>query len=182
MEALARVAVMVRAGAAPLWWGGVVAAGVGGLVPGVSGLAIGVYGGAAAAIVTAVAVALGRRRRYTQLADDAERAPRKALLQDRAVTARAWRKDHRWWLVGAFLAAIAAAFAVPAAPGMILAGAGTGLWAKAAWLGRLERARDGLLWTRTDAASPTAAPYRTTGLAAGDARPGGGKWATGQRP
>ncbi|NGN67674.1 hypothetical protein G5C51_27705 [Streptomyces sp. A7024] len=175
MEALARVAVMVRAGAAPLWWLGVLAAGIGGFVPGLTGPAIGVYGGAAAAIITAAAVALARRGRYTQRADEALRAPRSVILQDRAVTARAWRTAHRWWLAAAFLVAVAAAFAIPAAPGMVLAGAGAGLWAKAAWIGRLERARDALLWIRTDANSPLAGAYRTTGLAAGDALPGGAK-------
>jgi hypothetical protein len=67
--------------------------------------------------------------------------------------------------------------------GLPAAGIGgwAGLWLKAAWLGRLERAADALLWVRTDWV-PTGRPagervrgFRTTGLSAGDAAPGGAR-------
>ncbi|MCT7352354.1 hypothetical protein N4P33_09215, partial [Streptomyces sp. 15-116A] len=67
-QGLARVAVVVRAGAAPLWWLGVFAAGIGLLVPGLTGRRIGVLAGAALFIVAAAAVALLRRGRYRALA------------------------------------------------------------------------------------------------------------------
>ncbi|MYR58334.1 hypothetical protein GTY54_19545, partial [Streptomyces sp. SID625] len=54
---LARVAVVVRAGAAPMWWLGVVAAGAGTLVPGLTGRRIGVLAGAALFLVAAAVVA-----------------------------------------------------------------------------------------------------------------------------
>ncbi|MFJ5840861.1 hypothetical protein ACIQGO_29645 [Streptomyces shenzhenensis] len=180
-QGLARVAVVVRAGAAPLWWLGVFAAGIGVLVPGVTGRRIGVLGGAALFLVGAAVVACTRRRRYTARATGAARAGKHDVLQDRAVTVRNWRSGHRWWLLLAFLVALGSSFAVPAAGGMLLAGTGTGLRLKAAWLGRRERAGDALLWVRVDwldrrggrPAGKAVKAYRGTGIAAGDAAPGG---------
>ncbi|MFI8238757.1 hypothetical protein ACIF83_16035 [Streptomyces sp. NPDC085866] len=180
-QGLARVAVVVRAGAAPLWWFGVFAAGIGVLLPGVTGRRIGVLAGAALFLVTAAVVALVRHRRYAALARGAARAGKFDVLQDRAVTVRTWRRGHRWWLLLAFAVAFGSSFAVPAAGGMLLAGAGTGLRLKAAWLGRRERAEDTLLWVRVDwldrrGGSPAGAAVkglRGTGLAASDAAPGG---------
>ncbi|MFG2025046.1 hypothetical protein [Streptomyces sp. NPDC048825] len=182
-QGLVRVAVVVRSGAVPLWWLGVFAAGIGVLVPGVTGRRIGVIAGAALFLVTAAVVALLRRKRYVALAGGAARAGKHDVLQDRAVTARNWRRGHRWWLLLAFLAALGSAFAVPAAGGMLLAGVGAGLRLKAAWLGSLERGSEELLWVRVDWLSPRAgAPagkrikaYRATGIAAGDAAPGGAR-------
>ncbi|MET7455123.1 hypothetical protein ABZT03_25140 [Streptomyces sp. NPDC005574] len=177
------MAVVVRAGAAPLWWAGVFAGGVGVLVPGVTGRRIGVMAGAALFIVAAAVVAYRGRRRYTDLARGAARAGRHDVLQDRAVTVRNWRRGHRWWLLLAFVAALGSAFAVPAAGGMLLAGCGAGLRLKAAWLGRRERDGEALLWVRVDwldarggrpAGKPVRA-YRGTGIAAGDAAPGGAR-------
>jgi hypothetical protein len=182
-QGLARVAVVVRAGATPLWWFGAFAAGIGVLVPGVTGRRIGVLAGAALFIIAAAVVAYRRRRRYTALAQGAARAGKHDVLQDRAVTVRNWRRAHRWWLVLAFAVALGSSFALPAAGGMLLAGAGTGLRLKAAWLGRRERADDVLLWVRVDwldkrdgapAGKPVKA-YRATGIAAGDATPGGAR-------
>ncbi len=166
-----------------MWWLGVFAAGVGVLVPGLTGRRIGVMAGAALFIVAAAVVALLRRGRYTALARAAARAGRHDVLQDRAVTARAWRRGHRWWLLAAFAAALGSAFAAPAAGGMLLAGCGAGLRLKAAWLGRLERSEDALLWVRVDwlagngghPAGKTVKGYRSTGIAAGDAAPGGAR-------
>ncbi|CAL9508099.1 hypothetical protein SUDANB6_03589 [Streptomyces sp. enrichment culture] len=180
-QGLARVAVVVRAGAAPLWWLGVLAAGAGACVPGLTGRRIGVLAGAALFVVAVAAVAYARRRRYAALARSAARAGKHDVLQDRAVTARNWRRGHRWWLLLAFLAAVGSAFAAPAAGGMLLAGCGVGLWLKAAWVGRLERAADVLLWVRVDwltrsagrPAGKAVKAYRSTGIAAGDAAPGG---------
>ncbi|WP_371674510.1 hypothetical protein OG985_27245 [Streptomyces sp. NBC_00289] len=177
------MAVVVRAGAAPLWWAGVFAAGVGVLVPGVTGRRIGVMAGAALFIVAAALVAYRRRGRYTALARGAARAGRHDVLQDRAVTARNWRRGHRWWLLLGCLAALGSAFAVPAAGGMLLAGCGTGLRLKAAWLGRHERTEEALLWVRVDwldarggrPAGKQVKAYRGTGVAAGDAAPGGAR-------
>ncbi|MGW4753524.1 hypothetical protein [Streptomyces chartreusis] len=182
-QGLARVAVVVRAGAGPLWWLGVFAAGIGVLVPGFTGRRIGVLAGAALFIVTAAAVTSVRRRRYAALIDAANRAGKHDVLQDRAVAVRNWRRGHRWWLVAAFLAALGSAFAVPAAGGMLLAGCGAGLRLKAVWLGRRERAGNALLWVRVDwldgrggrAAGKAVKGYRTTGVAAGDAAPGGAR-------
>ncbi|MFI2510125.1 hypothetical protein [Streptomyces sp. NPDC018972] len=182
-QGLARVAVVVRAGAAPLWWLGVVAAGAGVLVPGLTGRRIGVLAGAALFLVAAAVVAYGRRGRYRAAARSAVRAGRHDVLQDRAVTVRNWRRGHRWWLLLAFLAALGTAFAVPAAGGLLLAGCGAGLWLKAAWIGRLERADEVLLWVRVDwlragagrPAGKAVKGYRTTGVAAGDAAPGGAR-------
>ncbi|MEU6475972.1 hypothetical protein ABZ858_03585 [Streptomyces sp. NPDC047017] len=164
-------------------WLGVAAAGTGVLVPGLTGRRIGVLAGIALFLVTAAVVACVRRRRYTALAEGAARAGRHDVLQDRAVTARLWRRGHRWWLLLAFAAALGSAFALPAAGGMLLAGAGTGLRLKAAWLGRRERAGDALLWVRVDWLDPRGGrpagravkAYRGTGVAAGDAAPGGAR-------
>ncbi|MFD1658184.1 hypothetical protein ACFSL4_08135 [Streptomyces caeni] len=182
-QGLARVAVVVRAGAAPLWWLGVFAAGTGVLVPGVTGRRIGVLAGAALFVVAAAVVARARRGRYTALARDAARAGKYDVLQDRAVTVRAWRRGHRWWLLAAFAVALGSCVAVPAAGGMLLAGAGAGLRLKAAWLGRREHAEDVLLWVRVDwlgvrggaPAGKRVGGYRSTGIAAGDAAPGGAR-------
>lgn len=182
-QGLARVAVVVRAGAAPLWWLGVVAAGIGVLVPGLTGRRIGVLAGAALFVVAAFMVAYVRRGRYAALAGSAARAGKYDVLQDRAVTTRNWRRGHRWWLLLGFLAAVGSAFAVPAAGGLLLAGCGAGLWLKAAWIGRRERAGEALLWVRVDwlgrgagrPAGKTVKGYRGTGVAAGDAEPGGAR-------
>lgn len=183
VQGLARVAVVVRAGAAPVWWSGVFAAGVGVLLPGLTGRRIGVLAGAALFIIAAAVVAYGRRKRYTALARGAARAGKHDVLQDRAVTVRNWRRAHRWWLLLAFAAALGSSLAVPAAGGLLLAGAGTGLRLKAAWLGRREQADDVLLWIRVDwlnrrNGAPAGKPvkgYRSTGIAAGDATPGGAR-------
>jgi len=179
-QSLARVAVVVRAGAAPLWWLGVLAAGTGLLLPGLTGRRIGVLAGAALFLVTAAVVALVRRGRYTHLASCATRAGRHDVLQDRRVTLRVVRRPRIWWLPAAFLAAVASSLVLPAAGGAVLAGAGAGLWLKAVWLGRRERADEALLWMRTDwlAAGAVGRPvkgFRTTGIAAGDAAPGGAR-------
>ncbi|MGX5214957.1 hypothetical protein ACWKT3_40835 [Streptomyces violaceus] len=182
-QGLARVAVIVRAGAAPLWWLGVCAAGVGALAPGLTGRRIGVLAGAALFVLATALVAYGGRKRYATLAASASRAGKHDVLQDRAVTVRNWRRRHRWWLLLAFLAALGTAFALPAAGGMLLAGCGAGLWLKAAWLGRRERADQALVWVRVDwlregAGRPAGKPvkgYRSTGIAAGDAAPGGAR-------
>ncbi|MFC5850818.1 hypothetical protein ACFPZI_02880 [Streptomyces chlorus] len=182
-QGLARVAVVVRAGAAPLWWLGVFAAGIGVLVPGLTGRRIGVSAGAALFLVALAAVAYVRRGRYRDLARPAVRAGKHDVLQDRAVSVRNWRRRNRWWLLLAFLAALGSAFAVPVAGGLLLAGCGVGLWLKASWIGRLEEAGEALLWVRIDwlsggAGSPAGKAvkgYRTTGIAAGDATPGGAR-------
>ncbi|AZQ35240.1 hypothetical protein EJ357_18540 [Streptomyces cyaneochromogenes] len=182
-QGLARVAVVVRAGAGPLWWLGVFAAGIGVLVPGLTGRRIGVLAGAALFIVAAAVVAYARRKRYAALIRSAARAGKHDVLQDRAVAVRNWRRGHRWWLLLVFLAALGSAFAVPAAGGMLLAGCGAGLRLKAAWLGRRERAEDALLWVRVDwldgrggrPAGKAVKAYRSTGIAAGDAAPGGAR-------
>ncbi|MGW8064576.1 hypothetical protein ACVV2G_20465 [Streptomyces ziwulingensis] len=182
-QGLARVAVVVRAGAAPLWWLGVFAAGIGALVPGLTGRRIGLLAGAALFVVATAVVACVRRRRYTALARSAARAGKHDVLQDRAVTVRNWRRGHRWWLLLAFLAALGSAFAVPAAAGLLMAGCGAGLWLKSAWIGRREQAEDALLWVRVDwlsrgfgrPAAKAVKAYRGTGIAAGDAAPGGAR-------
>ncbi|MBB4894824.1 hypothetical protein FHS39_003882 [Streptomyces olivoverticillatus] len=178
--ALARVAVIVRAPARLLWWLGMLSAGIGALVPGLTGRRIGVLAGAVLFAATAAAAFLARRKRYAELAQGASKASRSVFLQDRAVTARNWRRGRRWWLLAAFPAAVGSSFAVPAAAGLALAGLGAGLWAKALWLGTLERRGEALLWVRTEWAqgSPAAGSvsgYLTTGLAAGDAAPGGAR-------
>lgn len=182
-QGLARVAVVVRAGAAPLWWLGVFAAGVGLLIPGLTGRRIGVMAGAALFIVAVAVVSYSGRKRYTTLGRAAARAGKHDVLQDRAVSVRNWRRGHRWWLLLGWLVALASSFAVPVAGGMLLAGCGTGLRLKAAWLGRLERAEDALLWVRVDwlaanggrPAGKAVKAYRSTGIAAGDAAPGGSR-------
>ncbi|MBG0854747.1 hypothetical protein I2W78_23600 [Streptomyces spinoverrucosus] len=186
-QGLARVACVVRAGAAPLWWLGVFAAGIGVLVPGLTGRRIGVMAGAVLFILAAALVAYARRGRYVALARGAARAAKQDVLQDRAVTVRNWRRGHRWWLLLAFLTALGGSFAVPAAGGMLLAGCGVGLWLKAAWLGRRERAAEELLWVRVDWLSgglgggggrpvgKAVKAFRSTGIAAGDAAPGGSR-------
>lgn len=182
-QGLARVAVVVRAGAAPLWWFGVFAAGIGMLLPGLTGRRIGVLAGAALFLVGAAVVALVRRGRYAALARGAARAGKYDVLQDRAVTVRNWRRGHRWWLLLAFAVALGSALVVPAAGGMLLAGVGTGLRLKAAWIGRRERAGQTLLWVRVDwldqrgghPAGKAVKGLRGTGIAAGDAAPGGSR-------
>ncbi|WP_405677787.1 hypothetical protein OG292_25555 [Streptomyces sp. NBC_01511] len=180
-QSLARVTVIVRAGAVPMWWLGVVAAAPGVLIPGLTGRRAGLYAGAAVFVLSAAAVALGRRRRYDGWAEAASRAGKFDYLQDRAVTLRVWRRARVWWLAGGFLAAAAVSFAVPFAGGAALAGAGAGLWLKAVLLGRRERAGEELLWVRTDWAgrgSPVGGKvkgFRTTGAEAGDAAPGGAR-------
>ncbi|MGW2630003.1 hypothetical protein ACWC2K_11820 [Streptomyces chattanoogensis] len=179
--ALARVAVIVRAPAGWLWWSGLLAAGIGALVPGAAGREIGLPAGAAMFVIAAFVVFGVRRRRYAALADGASRAVKGAILQDRAVTLRIWRRAHRWWLLLAFLAAVGSSFALPAAGGLLMAGAALGLWGKAQWLGRWEREQDALLWVRTESAARGGAAgkgvrgYLTTGAAAGDAAPGGAR-------
>ncbi|MFF9156029.1 hypothetical protein ACF1AB_27810 [Streptomyces sp. NPDC014846] len=182
-QGLARVAVVVRAGAAPMWWLGVFAAGVGVLVPGTTGRRIGVTAGAALFLIGAAVVPLVRRGRYTALARGASRAGKHDVLQDRAVTVRNWRRGHRWWLLLAGAVALGCSFVVPAAGGMLLAGFGAGLRLKAAWLGRWERAEQTLLWVRVDwldrwggrPAGRSVKGLRGTGIAAGDAAPGGAR-------
>jgi hypothetical protein len=177
------VAVVVRAGAAPMWWLGVCAAGLGLLVPGLTGRRIGLLAGAALYLVSLAVVALRGRKRYRALARGAARAGKYDVLQDRAVTVRNWRRGHRWWLLLAFVAALGSSFAVPAAGGLLLAGCGTGLRLKAAWLGRRERDEDALLWVRVDwldrrggrPSGKAVKAYRSTGIAAGDAAPGGAR-------
>ncbi|WP_307787297.1 MULTISPECIES: hypothetical protein [Streptomyces] len=182
-QGLARVAVVVRAGAAPLWWLGVAAAGIGAAPEGLTGRRIGVLAGAALFLIGAAGVALVRRGRYAALARGAARAGKYDVLQDRAVTVRTWRRGHRWWLLLGWAVAFGSAFAVPAAGGMLLAGLGAGLRLKAAWLGRLERDGETLLWVRVDwldrrggrPAGRAVKGLRGTGVAAGDAAPGGAR-------
>ncbi|WP_299542165.1 hypothetical protein [uncultured Streptomyces sp.] len=175
------MAVVVRAGAAPMWWSGLLVTGVGALVPGVTGRRTGLLTGAALFLVTVAAVALARGGRYGELAKGASRAGRTDFLQDRAVTVRNWRRAHRWWLLGAFVAALGLGFVVPGAAGAALAGAGAGLWLRAVRIGRRERAADVLYWVRADRvergdpAGKQVRAFRTTGPAAGDAAPGGAR-------
>ncbi|MEU3712362.1 hypothetical protein [Streptomyces catenulae] len=178
---LARVAVIVRAPVGWLWWSGVLAAGIGALPPGAAGRRIGVLAGIAGGLITAYVVWAARRRRWRALLGAAERAGRAVVLQDRAVTLRAWRRAHRRWLLLALPVAVASSFVLPVAGGLLLCGAALGLWAKARWLGRWEREHEALLWVRTEAAAGGGAAGRTvpglhtTGLAAGDAAPGGAR-------
>ncbi len=180
-QSLARVAVIVRAGAAPLWWPGLLAAAVGAFVPGLTGRRIGLLAGAALFLVVLGAVAFTRTGRYAELAKGATRAGRGDFLQDRDVTVRNWRRAHRWWLAGAFLVAVASAYVLPGAGGCVLAGAGAGLWLKAVLIGQRERRDDVLYWVRTDwagrgrPAGRKVEGYRTTGPVAGDAAPGGAR-------
>lgn len=178
---LARAAVVVRAGAAPLWWPGIAAAAAGAWQDGLTGQWIGLYTGAALFLVVAPAVYAVRRKHCLAQARKAQRAARSAVLQDRAVTVRTWRRARRWWLVAGFAVAAGSAAAVPVAGGLALAGAGAGLRAKAAWLGRWEREQEALLWLPVDAVTRRGAgmgcsgtEFVRTGVAAGDALPGGG--------
>jgi hypothetical protein len=180
-QSLARVAVIVRAGAAPLWWLGVLAAAIGIFVPSVTGRRIGVMAGAALFVVCAAVVALARRGKYRAWAERATRAGKFDFLQDRSATVRIWRRAHRWWLLAAFVVAIGSSLGAPAVLGMGLAGGGVGLWLKSVWLGRRERGEEAMLWVRTDWVA-TGGPvgkrvkgYRATGVAAGDAAPGGAR-------
>ncbi|WP_328721330.1 hypothetical protein OHT52_18650 [Streptomyces sp. NBC_00247] len=180
-QSLARVAVIVRAGAAPLWWPGLLVVVVGALVPAGTGRRIGLLAGAALFVVTLAVVATAGVKRYAELGKGAARAGRTDVLQDRAVTLRNWRRVHRWWLLGAFLVALGAGFLLPGAGGMVLAGAGAGLWLRASRIGRLEQREDVLYWVRTDwvkhgrPAGKQVKAYRTTGPVAGDARAGGAR-------
>ncbi|WP_234367397.1 hypothetical protein [Streptomyces pluripotens] len=182
-QALARVAVVVRAGAAPMVWLGVLAAGIGAVPEGVTGRRIGLLAGTVLFVVGAAVVALARRGRYAALARGAVRAGKYDILQDRAVTVRNWRRGHRWWLLLGFTVALGGSFAVPAAGGLLWAGFGTGLWLKAAWLGRREQAEETLLWVCVDRldkrggrpAGQAVRGLRGTGIAAGDAAPGGAR-------
>lgn len=175
---LTRVAVLVRTAARRLWWLGVVAAAAGVFIPGLTGRRIGVLAGAAAFLIAAAVTFLARRGDYASLMNSATRAGKTVVLQDRRATARDWTLPRRWWLVAAFVLAVVSSLALPAAGGMLLAGAGAGLWAKAVRIGRWERAHEALLWVRAEDAGrgPAGKPvksYLTTGVAAGDARPGG---------
>lgn len=177
--ALARVAVYVRTAGTAWWWTGVVAAGAGLAIPGLTGRRIGVYAAAAAFVVTAVAAFLARRRRCVGLLAARSAAGKWALLRDRAVTVREWRRAHRWWLALGFVLAVASSLVLPSAGGAALAGAGVGLWAKAVWIGRWEKRNETLLWVRPEWAggrSPARRQVRgwmTTGPLAGDAAEGG---------
>lgn len=169
---LARVAVTVRTAAWWLWWLGVVAAAAGTPVTfSPLGRRIGIMAGAALFVVAAATAFLVRRRTYDQRAQTASRAAKTVFLQDRKVTARAWVRSRRWWLVLAFVLATGSSAGLPCAGGMLLAGAGAGLWVKSRRLARLERAHDALLWVRPDS---DRSAYQLTGIAAGDAAPGGG--------
>jgi hypothetical protein len=169
---LARVAVTVRAAACWLWWTGVIAAAPGTAVTfSPTGRRIGVMAGAALFIVAAAAAFTIRGGRYDERARGATRAAKSVFLQDRKVTARTWVQRRRRWLLAAFLVALVSSAALPCAGGMLIAGLGAGLWARSRRVARLERARDALLWVRPDG-DPAA--YQLTGIAAGDAAPGGG--------
>lgn len=177
--ALARVAVLVRVAARWCWWLGVTAAVAGAFVPSLLGTWIGLPAGAAAFLIAAAVACLVRRGRYAALRGAATRAPKTVILQDRRVTGRDWLRRRRWRLLLAWVAALGSAAAVPWTGGMLLAGIGAGLWAKAVGIGRWERAQEALLWVRPEQAAghgpagPRVAAYETTGPVAGDARPGG---------
>lgn len=170
---LVRVAVTVRAAACWLWWAGVVAA-----VPGTAvtfsptGRRIGVMAGAVLFIVAAVTAYAVRGGRYGERARAATKAAKAVFLQDRRVTARAWLHRRRWWLLAAFVVAAASSVALPCAAGMLLGGIGAGLWAKSRRIARIERSQEALLWVRPDSDGTA---YQLTGIAAGDAAPGGGR-------
>lgn len=169
---LARVAVTVRAAACWLFWVGVVAAAPGTAVTfSPTGRRIGVMAGAALFVVAAVVAFLVRGGRYGERARGASRASKSVFLQDRKVTARQWLRRRRWWLLALFVVALASSAALPCAVGMLVAGAGAGLWAKSRRVAALERSRESLLWVRPDG-DPAA--YQLTGIVAGDAAPGGG--------
>jgi hypothetical protein len=170
---LARVAVTVRAAGTWLWWAGVVAA-----LPGTAvtfsptGRRIGVLAGAALFVLAALLVLLVRGGRYGQRARAASRAAKNVFLQDRRVTARAWIRRRRWWLLAAFVVAAGSNVVLPCAAGMLLGGVGAGLWLRSRRVARIERSREALLWVRTDGDPGL---YQLTGIAAGDAAPGGGR-------
>ncbi|WP_245791655.1 hypothetical protein [Actinacidiphila rubida] len=167
------MAVTVRAAASRLWWLGVVAAGAGTAVTfSPTGRRIGVMAGAALFLVAAAAVFAIRGGRYATRARAASRAAKSVYLQDRRVTVRAWARRRRWWLLLAFVVALGSNALLPCAGGMLVAGLGAGLWARSVRLAGLERARDALLWVRPDGDQ---AVYQLTGIAAGDAAPGGGR-------
>jgi hypothetical protein len=128
--------------------------------------------GAALFIIAAVAAFLIRGGRHTARAEAATRAAKSVFLQDRKVTARAWAQRRRWWLAAAFVVAAASSAALPCAGGMLLGGIGAGLLARSLRLARIERGKDALLWVRPDG-DPAA--YQLTGIAAGDAAPGGAR-------
>lgn len=163
---LARVGVLVRVAARWLFWLGAVAAVGGVFVPGLTGRRIGILGGAALFIVAAVVAFAVRRGRYAALGADATRAGKSVFLQDRRVTARIWVRGHRWWLLAAFALAAASTLVASSAGGMLLAGAGAGLWVKSLWFERLERSGDVRYWIRPDSPA-SAAAYETTGFLAG---------------
>jgi hypothetical protein len=170
---LARVAVAVRTAGVWLFWLGVVAAAPGTAVTfSPTGRRIGVTAGAALFILAAVVVFLIRGGRAAARARAASRAAKSVFLQDRKVTARAWLRRRRWWLVLAFVVAAGSSALLPCAGGMLLAGVGAGLFARALRIARIERGQEALLWVRTDG-DPAA--YQLTGIAAGDAVPGGGR-------
>ena len=177
--ALARVAVYVRTAGTAWWWTGVVAAGAGLAIPGMTGRRIGVCVAAVAFLVAGAAVFVVRRRRYVGLLSARSAAGKWASLRERAVTVGEWRRAHVWWLVLGLVLAVASSLAVPGAGGAVLAGAGAGLWAKAVWIGRWEKRHETLLWVRPEWAggrSPVHAQVRgwmTTGPLAGDAAEGG---------
>ncbi|MCF6524050.1 hypothetical protein [Streptomyces sp. JJ36] len=179
--ALGRVAVYVRAAAAAWWWTGVVAAGIGLAMPGLTGRRIGVLAGAALFAAAAVVTFLARRRRYTGMLEARSAAGKYVVLRDRAETAREWYRGRRRLLLLGLVLAVASSAAVPAAGGALLAGAGAGLWAKTVWLGRWERRHEQLVWVRPEWAaggSPARKDVRgwmTTGPLAGDAAPGGAR-------
>jgi hypothetical protein len=169
---LARVAVTVRAAAGWLWWLGVLAAAAGTVVTfSPTGRRIGVMAGAALFLVAAFAAYAVRGGRYEARAAAASRAAKTVFLQDRRVTSRAWARRYRRRLAAAFVLAAGSSAALPCAGGMLMAGLGAGLWARSRSLARLEVSRDALLWVRPGG-DPAA--YRLTGIAAGDAAPGGG--------
>lgn len=170
---LARVAVAVRTAGVWLWWLGVVAAAPGTAVTfSPTGRRIGVMAGAALFVVAAFAVFLIRGKRAAARAEAASRAAKAVYLQDRKVTARTWLRRRRWWLALAFVLALGSSAALPCAGGMLLAGAGAGLLARSLRIARIERGKEALLWVRPDGDPDT---YQLTGIAAGDATPGGGR-------
>lgn len=170
---VARVAVTVRAAAFWLWWPGVVAAAAGTAVTfSPTGRRIGATAGAALFVVAAFAAFLVRRGRYEERLRGATRAGTSVVLQDRRVTARAWLRRRWVRLLLAFLAALGANAALPCAAGMLLAGLGAGLFARTLRIANVERAAGALLWYRPDT-DPAA--YHITGIAAGDATPGGAR-------
>ncbi|MEE4544279.1 hypothetical protein V2S66_20145 [Streptomyces sp. V4-01] len=166
------MAVTVRAAACWLFWLGVVAAAPGTAVTfSPTGRRIGVMAGAALFVVAAAVAFLVRGGRYGKRAGTAARAAKSVVLQDRKATARLWLRRRRWWLLALFVPALGSSAALPCAGGMLVAGVGAGLWASSRRVARLERSRESLLWVRPDG-DPAA--YLLTGIAAGDAAPGGG--------